>query len=73
MQKLTCTGFGRVAVVGTCVLAGALAVAGVEVGAAWGLEMELDCVEEGGFPATWPAVRGVALGVGASGRANLFS
>lgn len=45
-RTLTCTGFGRVAVAG----AGVLPVAGVELGAAWGLE--LDCVEEGGFPAT---------------------
>lgn len=70
-QTLTWTGFGREAVAGAGVLAVALAVAGVEVGAGWGLE--LDCAEEGGFPATGPTTRGVALGTGTSGRTNLFS
>lgn len=52
IQKLTCTGCGRVAVAGAAVLPVALAVAGVEVRAAWGLELELDCVEGGAFPPT---------------------
>lgn len=51
-SDLTCTGFRGAAVAGAGVLAVALAVAAVEAGAGWGLEMELGCVEEGGFPGT---------------------